>query len=319
MTYAYVRVSTDKQQTDNQRFEIERFCLKNGIVIDEWIDETISGTKDPKKRLLGSLINKSVKDDLIICSELSRLGRSLFMIMSLLNDLMKKEVRVWTIKDNYRLGNDVQSKVLAFAFALSAEIERDLISQRIKEALARRKAGGIKLGRPVGKKPMKVKLTGHEEEIKTLLEKKVTISNIARILGVNRMTVNSFMARAKIEKKAAVKKDGLVWVDGKAKCRICGEMKTEEEYYMKTNGLRTWAVCKECTRKKRMENYEDWKAKAPEAELKNTDKYCPGCGEIKPISEFHFLIKGKGRRSRCMECHKKENMEYQRKKKEAVK
>jgi len=193
MIYGYVRVSTDKQTVDNQRFEIERFCIKNDIKVEQWIEETISGTKLPEKRLLGSLLAEVKKDDLIICSELSRLGRSLFMIMSILNCLMNTGVRVWTIKDNYRLGDNIQSKVLAFAFALSAEIERDLISQRTKEALARKRAEGIVLGRPLGKKPSKVKLTGHEKEIQALLDKHTSKSAIGRIFGVNRMTVDSFI------------------------------------------------------------------------------------------------------------------------------
>ena len=132
MTYGYIRVSTDKQTVENQRFEIIQFCEKNKIKIDVWIQETITGTLDPKERRLGKLLKLVKKNDLIICSELSRLGRSLFMIMSVLNFLMEKEVRIWTIKDNYRLGDDIQSKVLAFAFGLSAEIERNLISQRTK-------------------------------------------------------------------------------------------------------------------------------------------------------------------------------------------
>ena len=136
MTYGYVRVSTDKQRVDNQEYEIQRFCKKNGIKIDEWIKETISGTKTPDKRKLGALLEKINSGDLIVCSELSRLGRSLFMIMSILNKLMAIDAKVWTIKDNYRLGDDIQSKVLAFAFGIAAEIERDLISQRTKEALA---------------------------------------------------------------------------------------------------------------------------------------------------------------------------------------
>ena len=96
--------------------------------VDGWIEETISGTRNYDKRKLGELLKIIKKDDLIICAELSRLGRNLFMIMEILNICMKKECRVWTIKDNYRLGDDIQSKVLAFAFGLSAEIERNLIS-----------------------------------------------------------------------------------------------------------------------------------------------------------------------------------------------
>ena len=119
-------------------------------MINDWIEETISGTKNYTKRRLGRLLRKVHKDDIIICSELSRLGRNLFMIMEILNICMTKECRVWTIKDNYRLGDDIQSKVLAFAFGLSAEIERNLISQCTKEALARKKSEGVSLGHPRG-------------------------------------------------------------------------------------------------------------------------------------------------------------------------
>jgi DNA invertase Pin-like site-specific DNA recombinase len=193
MTYGYVRVSTDKQRVDNQEFEITRFAKKNNIVIDEWIKETISGTKAPDKRKLGALLEKIKEGDLIICAELSRLGRSLFMIMSILNGLMKINAKVWTIKDNYRLGDDIQSKVLAFAFGLSAEIERDLISQRTKEALALKRAEGVVLGRPIGKKSARVKLTGREKDIETLRKSGVGKSAIGRMFGVNRMTVDTFM------------------------------------------------------------------------------------------------------------------------------
>jgi len=193
MVYGYIRVSTDKQTVENQRFEIEKFCLKQDLKIERWIEETISGTKSPEKRLLGSLLTNAQKDDLIICSELSRLGRSLFMVMSILNHLMIAGVRVWTIKDNYRLGDNIQSKVLAFAFSFSAEIERDLISQRTKEALAKRRADGVILGRPHGSRSKIVKLSGHEEEIQELLANKISKSAISRIFGVNRMTVDAFL------------------------------------------------------------------------------------------------------------------------------
>jgi DNA invertase Pin-like site-specific DNA recombinase len=115
------------------------------------------------------------------------------MIMSILNRLMTTGARVWTIKDNYRLGDDIQSKVLAFAFGLSAEIERDLISQRTKEALARRRSEGAILGRPPGRKSNHVKLSGHEEEIQDMLDRHISNSAIARILGVHRMTVDAFL------------------------------------------------------------------------------------------------------------------------------
>ena len=193
MIYGYIRVSTDKQTVENQRFEINQFCSKQNLKVDKWIEETISGSKTYDKRALGKLLKDIQKDDILICAELSRLGRNLFMIMEILNICMRKECKVWTIKDNYRLGDDIQSKVLAFAFGLSAEIERNLISQRTKEALARKKAEGVVLGRPVGSKSKKVKLSGQEEVIRVLLERNVSKCEIARIFGVDRMTVASFI------------------------------------------------------------------------------------------------------------------------------
>lgn len=193
MNYGYIRVSSDKQTVENQRFEIENFAKQNNFRIDGWIEETISGTKNYDKRELGKFLNKVKKDDLIICAELSRLGRNLFMIMEILNICMTKECKVWTIKDNYRLGEDIQSKVLAFAFGLSAEIERNLISQRTKEALARKRSEGIVLGRPKGRKSSHLKLSGKEETIRVLRQQNVSKSEIARIFGVHRMTVDSFI------------------------------------------------------------------------------------------------------------------------------
>jgi DNA invertase Pin-like site-specific DNA recombinase len=193
MVYGYIRVSTDRQTVENQRFEIEQFCIKNNMAIDYWIEETISGTKLPEKRLLGSLLSKAKTDDLIICSELSRLGRNLFMIMSILNYLMINGVKIWTIRDNYRLGDDIQAKILAFAFGLSAEIERSLISQRTKEALGRKRIEGVVLGRPQGSRSVRLKLSGHEEEIRKLLNENISKSSIARKFEVSRKTVYSFI------------------------------------------------------------------------------------------------------------------------------
>lgn len=115
------------------------------------------------------------------------------LIGGVLNEYMNRDIQVWTIKDNYRLGSDINSKVLAFVFGLSAEIERKIISQRTKEALTRKRAEGVILGRPMGSKPSKTKLTGHEKKIQELIEKKVSYSAIGRILGVHRLTVSSFV------------------------------------------------------------------------------------------------------------------------------
>ncbi|MBQ3521470.1 MAG: master DNA invertase Mpi family serine-type recombinase [Bacteroidales bacterium] len=193
MIYGYIRVSTDKQTVENQRFEINNFCEKNNLKVDKWIEETISGAKDFETRKLGILLRSMNKRDILICAELSRLGRNLLMIMSILNKCMQKEIQVWTIKDNYKLGSDISSKVLAFAFGLSAEIERNLISQRTKEALARKKSEGVVLGRPKGSKSKKLKLSGKEKIISNMLNRNLTYKKIAKSLGVHRSTLSTFI------------------------------------------------------------------------------------------------------------------------------
>lgn len=195
MVYGYIRVSSDKQTVKNQRYEISRFCIDQNIEIDGWIEETISGTKSYDKRELGRLLNRVKKNDLIICAELSRLGRNLFMIMEILNICMSKECKVWTIKDNYKLGDDLQSKVMAFAFGLSAEIERSLISHRTKEALARIRQDGIVLGRPKGSKnsAKSNKLHGKKTLILRLVKQNVPKIKIAEMCNVSRNTISRYI------------------------------------------------------------------------------------------------------------------------------
>ena len=193
MVYGYIRVSTDKQTIENQRFEINNLCKRENLFIGKWIEETISGTKEYEKRQLGKAIKKMSKGDVLICSELSRLGRSLFMIMDILNQCMKNGIMVISIKDNYRLGDDIQSKVLAFAFGLSAEIERNLISQRTKEALKRKKDEGVVLGRPKGRKSKRVKLSGKRAIINKYLLAGLSKAQVSRKLNVHRNTLAEYL------------------------------------------------------------------------------------------------------------------------------
>ena len=195
MNYGYIRVSSDKQTVENQRHEIERFCNMQHIEIHGWIEETISGTQSYDKRALGRLLKRVRKGDLIICSELSRLGRNLFMIMEILSICMHKECQVWTIKDGYRLGEDLQSKILAFAFGLSAEIERQLISQRTKEALRRMKDQGVRLGRPPGAQNRHYKLDRKRDAIVKMLASGISKREIARRCNVSPKTLYNWLSR----------------------------------------------------------------------------------------------------------------------------
>jgi DNA invertase Pin-like site-specific DNA recombinase len=198
MIYAYIRVSTDKQTTENQRFEILKFTDEKKLSINQWVEETVSSTKKLKDRKLSSLIEKLSSKDILIITELSRLGRSLMEVMSLLHQLMEKGVKVFTTKERYELGNNISSKVLAFAFSLAAEIERSMISQRTKDALARKRSEGKSLGRPKGTLSKNTKLSGKEDMIKQLLSKNIAISAIARILGVHRLTLNNYIKTRKL-------------------------------------------------------------------------------------------------------------------------
>ncbi|GAB4038605.1 master DNA invertase Mpi family serine-type recombinase [Spirosoma gilvum] len=193
MIFAYIRVSTEKQNTENQRFELQRLADERQWSIDQWTEETISSMEKLESRKLFPLLNYLRAGDMLIVTELSRLGRNLMQIMQILHFCMERDVMIYTAKERYELGNNINSKVLAFAFGLSAEIERNLISQRTKEALARRRAEGKILGRPKGRKSKYLKLHGKEDEIRSLLDKRISVCGISRILGVHRMTLSSYI------------------------------------------------------------------------------------------------------------------------------
>ncbi|MCC8154039.1 MAG: master DNA invertase Mpi family serine-type recombinase, partial [Tannerellaceae bacterium] len=195
MIYAYIRVSTDKQTVENQRFEIEKFAKDKELIIDKWISEVISGTKAAKERKLGPLLKKMQPGDTLIVTEISRLGRNLMGIMSILHLCMNKETNVFTVKERYELGNNINSQILAFAFSLSAQIERDLISQRTREALARKRALGISLGRPVGCKSTRYKLSGKEKIVYKMLADGKSKAAISRKLKVHRSTLDVWLKK----------------------------------------------------------------------------------------------------------------------------
>ncbi len=191
----YIRVSSNKQTLEHQRFEIKQFAQKQELKIDTWVQEKISSRKALKNRKLGMLLDNLHENDILISCEISRLGRSLLEVMRILEICLNKNCQVWTLKENYRLGNDIQSKVMAFAFGLAAEIERNLISQRTKSSLANLKAAGKKLGRPLAAESQKLKLSPNIKKIKNLLSQNTSQSQIAKIFDVQRSTVRRFIKR----------------------------------------------------------------------------------------------------------------------------
>lgn len=178
--------------------EIANYAENNGLKIDEWVEETISSRKTLNKRQLGQLLERLQEGDVLITSELSRISRSVPETFLILQTCLNKNCQVITIKENYHLGSDIQSQVLAFAFGLAAQIERDLISQRTKCSLASKKEQGIKLGRPLGAATKRLKLAKNLHRIKDLLAKGLSKSQIAKILGVQRMTLSRFILKMEL-------------------------------------------------------------------------------------------------------------------------
>jgi DNA invertase Pin-like site-specific DNA recombinase len=194
MIYGYCRVSTDRQTLENQRYEIGQFARRSGVRVDRWVSETVSSRIGLGKRALAGLLRRMRAGDTVVATEISRIGRDTLEVMSILQRCLDKKCQVWTIKENYRLGADIQSEILAFCFGLAAKIERQLISSRVREALARRKAEGKQLGRPVGSKGKECKLSGKEKRVKNLLGRGMPKTRMARMLGVNPSTLYRFIA-----------------------------------------------------------------------------------------------------------------------------
>lgn len=192
-TTAYLRVSTDKQTIENQHSEIQRFASRNGITVDRWVEEVVSGKVKDSDRKLGNLLKRLKKGDTIIVSELSRLSRTLLDIMSIMHSLLGKGVTLYSVKENFCLADNINSKVILFAFGLAAEIERDLISVRTKEALAARKEQGVTLGRKHGDCPKMQMLMDKRDEILREHTSGVTINRLCKIYGVSTGTMSKFL------------------------------------------------------------------------------------------------------------------------------
>ena len=195
MIYAYCRVSTSHQTELNQRFVIEQYAKENNLIIDVWVEETISSGQKLSKRKLGKLIPKLKSGDILITTEISRLARSLMELMGILQTCLEKECQIWTLKENFRLGTDVQSKVLAFAFGLSAELSKSLLQARVRESLARLKANGKKLGRPFGARSRELKLAKYHDRLERMIKRGISKPQIAKKLGVHKCTIYNYLKK----------------------------------------------------------------------------------------------------------------------------
>ncbi len=196
--YAYIRISTEMQNCASQKYEIEKYCEKNGLTVSEWTTESVSGTITVEKRMLGELLERMNEGDVLVCTELSRLGRNMLMIMSILNICSGKGIAIHSIKDHFDLTDSINSKIIAFAFALAAEIERNLISQRTKEALAVKKLEGVRLGRPPGNSKQKVTFCKEYDNIIKMRADGHSITSIAKAYGMHRNTLKHYLDNIKL-------------------------------------------------------------------------------------------------------------------------
>jgi DNA invertase Pin-like site-specific DNA recombinase len=200
--YAYIRKSTDHQNTENQKLAIYKYADKEGMIISQWFDVGCSSRKSNKERRINEMLETLDNGDTLIVSELSRLGRSVGQMLSIMDKLIKKEIKVISLKENIRLEgkHDIQSKIMITLIGLFAEIERDLISERTKEGLARARAMGKLLGRPKG--PGKSRLDPYKEEIIALLKTGSSKTYLAKKYKVTPPTLYNWINKKKITVKA---------------------------------------------------------------------------------------------------------------------
>ena len=201
---AYLRASTDKQDLDHQKLELLEFSRKKSLAINEFVEITISSRQTRKQRRIDDLMEKLVQADTLIVTELSRLGRSTTEVISLINVLVQRNIRVIVTKQNLDIStHDMNSKIIVTLFSLFAELERDLISLRTKEALASKKRQGYILGKPKGT-IQKSKFDDHLEKIKELLSYGLSVRKIANVLGYrSHIALNTYINKRKIRKNLA--------------------------------------------------------------------------------------------------------------------
>jgi DNA invertase Pin-like site-specific DNA recombinase len=193
--YIYLRVSTDAQDTDNQRHGILEYCRSHGIEADAVHEDTASGKTDWRTRKIGDLLRTASKGDILLVSEVSRLARSTLQVLEILKLAAERQVSIVVVKNGLRFDNSMQAKITATILGLAAEIERDFISMRTKEALAKRKCAGKRLGRPPGASAKHYKLDEKRGEIERYLKLGINGTAIAKLVGVSRPTLRSWLGR----------------------------------------------------------------------------------------------------------------------------
>lgn len=199
-TIAYIRVSTDKQDAKNQKLEIYEYARRRGIDVDDFVEITMSSRKTTKQRRIDEVVEKLEASDTLIITELSRLGRSILEIITLVDTMLKRGIRVIAIKQNLDIQgkHDIASEITTTIFSLMAKIERDLTSQRTKEALAAKKSQGVTLGKPKGT-VQKSKFDKDLDRIKELLKLGLSVRKIAHLLGLtNHIALNTYIKKRKL-------------------------------------------------------------------------------------------------------------------------
>ncbi len=198
-TIAYIRASTGKQDVNNQKLAILEFVRHANLKVDEFVEITISSRKTSKQRRIDELLEKLVDSDTLIVTELSRLGRSTSEVVTLINELLQRNVRVIVIKQNLDIAqHDMSSKIIVTLFSLFAELERDLVSLRTKEALATKKAQGIQLGKPKGT-IQSSKFDKDRERIEELLRLGMSVRKIAKVMEYNNhIGLNTYIKKRRI-------------------------------------------------------------------------------------------------------------------------
>lgn len=199
---AYIRTSTDKQDLNNQKLEILEWARKKDLKIDEFVEITMSSRKTSKERRIDEIVQTLVETDTLIVTELSRLGRSTAEVITLINALVARSIRVLILKQNLDINtHDMNSKIIITLFSLFAELERDLISLRTKESLAAKKRQGIKLGKPKGV-IQKSKFDRDRERIEELLKLGLSVRKIAKLLEYpNHLALNTYINKRKLREE----------------------------------------------------------------------------------------------------------------------